>query len=143
MATSVLTAIPTIPNRCNILGHCTWPGRLYRIRHGPSTVTAVHARMSVTRESGRDVSRGCIRYIRDHGHVIASSCRDITPAQEDRRASITTFVCEVRRCRDAVGRRKNAVFTFHRLEQSDRQIWTRSSPSLSVTRIQIRGRRPA
>jgi hypothetical protein len=62
--------ISTIPNRCNIFHYETSPGRLYRIRHGMSTVTAVYVSMSVT----RDRSYGCIRYVRDYGYVIASSC---------------------------------------------------------------------
>jgi hypothetical protein len=64
------TVISTIPNRCNIFDYETSPGRLYRIRRGTSTVTAVHVSMSVT----CDRSHGCIRYVGDYGYVIASSC---------------------------------------------------------------------
>jgi hypothetical protein len=52
-----LTVISTISNRCSIFDYGTSPGRLYRIRHGTSTVTAVPVSMSVT----RDRSHGCIR----------------------------------------------------------------------------------
>jgi hypothetical protein len=64
------TVISAIPNRCDIFDYETSPGRRYRIRHGTSTATAVHVSMSVT----RDRSHGCIRYVRDYGYVIASSC---------------------------------------------------------------------
>jgi hypothetical protein len=80
--------ISTISNRCSIFDYGTSPGRLYRIRHGTSAVTAVHVSMSVA----RDRSHGCIRYVRDYGYVIASSC-GIQPVHEDTKEIFSLQFC--------------------------------------------------
>jgi hypothetical protein len=99
-------------NRCSIFDYGTSPGRIYRIRHGTSPVTAVHVSMSVT----RDRSHGCIRDVRDYGYVIASWC-EYNPHARIRKRIFSSLCVESSvlswHCWPVLGQRKSTVFTFH------------------------------
>jgi hypothetical protein len=83
--------------------------------------------MSVTRELDRDVSRGCIRHIRDYGHVILVQGHN--PCTRGSGIFHHKSVCEVRCGRDTVRSEKEHGLNFSSVHLSESDIVANASDS--------------